>query len=404
MSTERAARTAPATTPATAWLAGLGLIGVTAAAAVALTRVTGRLPHLLPGYARWERQAYSSVPQFLRWWIGDTTEAEFFKTALGGLGMLAGAWIAHAGWKRGRRWAGFPVAYGTGLWPWVAGSAILGLLLSDVAWGWTLPVSGTWQPTFVPFVSVPPAIVLIYGAGWTVAATGVVLGAALTTPVALAVVDFFCLPLHLPTVIGNVTGMWAGALIAFAVCRHLPWMPPTLAARSSESPDAPAAPPPDQGPGWVVRRVLADFTEAQFYGNELASIGLVGGAVLTFLLNPLTPVYGGGLLPAVLAAQVITATVGILVYRRRWAEEGWYPTFVPVVSVAPATVLTYGATVQAVVAGAVLGALAGQPLAAWISRRLPADFHPFIGNVVSMTVCTLVAVPLLGTLPGFTAL
>ncbi|WP_329253214.1 hypothetical protein OG417_10305 [Actinoallomurus sp. NBC_01490] len=110
------------------------------------------------------------------------------------------------------------------------------------------------------------------------------------------------------------------------------------------------------------------------------------------------------MLPALLTAQVIAATVGVLVYRRRWAEDGWYPTFVPVVSVAPATVLTYGSTVQAVVAGAVLGALAGPPLAAWISRRLPADFHPFIGNVVSMTVCTLVAIPLLGALPGFTAI
>ncbi|GLY89514.1 hypothetical protein [Actinoallomurus iriomotensis] len=379
---------------------------MTAAAAVVLSRVTGRLPHLLPGYAHWEQQAYTRVPQFLRWWIGDTTEAEFFKSGLGGLGMLAGGWIAHAAGRRGRRWAGFPVACGSGLWPWMTGSAALGLLLSDVAWGWTLPASGTWQPTFVPFVSVPPAIVLVYGAGWAVAATGAVLGAALTTPVALLLVDFVCLPLHLPTVIGNVTGMWVGALIAFALCRRLPWMPPALAARSTPAPDPPggtAEPSPDQGPGWVVRRVLADFTEAQFFGNELASIGLVGGTVLTFLLNPLTPVYGSGLLPALLTSQVIAATVGVLVHRRRWAEHGWYPTFVPVVSVAPATVLTYGPTVQAVIAGAVFGALAGPPLAAWISRRLPPDFHPFIGNVVSMTVCTLVAVPLLGTLPGFEA-
>lgn len=47
------------------------------------------------------------------------------------------------------------------------------------------------------------------------------------------------------------------------------------------------------------------------------------------------------------------------------------------------------------------GAVAGPPLAALISRRLPADFHPFIGNVASMAVCTLVGVPLLGLLPGF---
>lgn len=64
-------------------------------------------------------------------------------------------------------------------------------------------------------------------------------------------------------------------------------------------------------------------------------------------------------------------------------------------------VLTYGPTIQAVVAGAVFGALAGPPLAAWVAKRLPADFHPFIGNVVSMTVCIAIAVPRLGLLPGF---
>jgi hypothetical protein len=406
---------APPSTAASAaprWLAGLALVVATAVLAVLLTRVTGALPHWLPGYEDWQKEAYSRLPQFLRWWIGDTTEAEFFKTGIGGVGLLAGGWLAHTAWKRGRRWAGFPISYGTGLWPWLLASAALGLLLSDLAWGWTIPATGMWQPTFVPFVSVPPAIVLVYGAGWGVAATGAVLGAALTTPISLLVVDFFCYPLHLPSVIGNVTGMWGGALIAFLLCRHLPWMPRPLSARPADPPgaagqeDATAAEfassaPPHQGPAWVIRRVFADFTEAQFYGNEIAGLGLIGGTVLTYLLDPQVPVYGSSMLPALLTAQILSATIGVLVYRRQWAEAGWYPTFVPVVSVAPGVVLTYGPTVQAVILGAVFGALAGPPLAAQIGKRLPEDFHPYIGNVVSMTACTLIAVPLLGLLPGF---
>jgi hypothetical protein len=392
-------------------LAGLALVATTTALAIALTGVSNALPPLLPDYETWQHEAYSNIPQFLHWWIGDTTEAQFFKAEIGGVGMLLGGWIAHTAWKRGRRWAGFPISYGTGLWPWVVGSALLGLLLSDIAWGWTLPATGTWQPTFVPFVSVPPAIVLVYGAGCTVAVTGAVLGATLTTPIALLLVNFMCQPLALPPVIGNVTSMWVGALIAFLLCRHLPWMPRPGGAPATDTteaveqrdapPDAPSA-PPRQGPGWVIRRVLADFTEAPFFGNEIAAIGLIGGTVLTYVLNPMTPVYGSGLLPALLTAQMLTATIGVLVYHRRWAEAGWYPTFVPVVSVAPAAVLTYGPTVQAIIAGAVLGALAGPPVAAQISKRLPPDFHPFIGNVMSMTVCTLIAIPLLSVLPGFT--
>ncbi|QIZ38833.1 hypothetical protein FDZ84_35485 [Saccharopolyspora sp. ASAGF58] len=402
----------PTPTAVARWLAGLAMVAITAALAIVLPGAASVVPHLLPDYESWQNEAYTSIPQFLRWWVSDTTEAQFFKTELGGLGMLVGGWVAHLAWKRGRRWAGFPVSYGTGLWPWVVGSALLGLLLSEIAWGWAWTVTSTSQPTFVPFVSVPPAIVLVYGAGWAVAVTGAVLGAALTTPVALLVVNFGCAPLGLPGVIGSVTGMWIGALIAFLFCRHLPWMPQPGGDSSADTPEAagqedvPAgtpAVPSRQGPGWVIRRVLADFTEAPFYGNEIAAVGLIAGTILTYVLNPLAPVYGTGLLPAVLMAQVLTATIGVLVYHRRWVEAGWYPTFVPVVSVAPATVLTYGPTVQAIVVGAALGAIAGPPLAAQISKRLPSDFHPFIGNVLSMTVCTLITIPLLSVLPGFTS-
>ncbi|GHF18279.1 hypothetical protein GCM10017786_60030 [Amycolatopsis deserti] len=381
-----------ATKPAGAlgrWLTGAALFGVTAGLALLLARVTGSLPHVLPGYDEWQEQAYRRIPQFLRWVLGDTTEAQFYKSALGGLGLLAGGWIAHVAWKRRRRWAGFPVSGNTGLWPWVTAAALLGLLLSNIAWGWTLPASGSWQPTFVAFVSVPPMVVLTYGAGWRVAVTGAVLGAALTTPVALLLVNFVCVPLGLPAVVGSVTAMWVSALVAFPLCRRLPWLPEPV------PPPASAGTTPRQGPVWVVRRVLADFSEAPFHGNEIASLGLLAGTVLTYLLNPLTPVYGSGLLPALLTAQVLAATVGVLVYRRQWARHGWYPTFVPVVSVAPAVVLTYGPTWPAVLSGAVLGALAAPPLAAFASRRMPLGVHPCAGNTFAMTVCTATLVPLL---------
>lgn len=379
------------------WLAGGALVAATAGLALVLARAAASLPHVLPGYEEWQAQAYDNVWQFFRWCLGDTTEAQFYKTALGGLGMLAGGWIAHVAWKRGRRWAGFAISGGTGLWPWVTASALLAVVVSHFLWGWTLETSGVWQPTFVAFVSVPPAVVLTYGRGWGVAVTGAILGAGLTVPIALLLVNYVCAPLELPAVVGNVTAMWMSALLAFPLCRLLPWMPQPLPA-----PEAPAE-PLRQGPAWVLRRVLADFTEAPFHGNEIASLGLIVGTVLAYVLNPQVPVYGSTLLPALLAAQVLTATVGVLVYRRQWAQHGWYPTFVPVVSVAPAAVLTFGPTIPAIVAGAVLGALTGPPLAAFATRRLPAGVHPFAGNVFSMTVCTAITIPLLGLLPGFTS-
>lgn len=382
------------------WATAAAVSAAAALLAAVLLALRPALPEVLPGYGSW-LASYHQAGSFLRWILGDTTESEYAKTGLSGAAMLLGAAVAHLLYRRRSRRQGFAISYGTGLWPWITTSAALGLVLSNVAWGWTIPATGVWQPTFVPFVSVPPAVVLVYGAGWAVALTGAVLGAALTTPVALLVVNFVCNPLGLPGVIGSTTGMWVGALIAFALCPLLPWMPRPLTAANPQEDPADTESRDRQGPVWVARRILADFTEAQFYGNEWASAALILATVLAFVLNPALPVYGSGLLPQVLVAQVLTAAIGVVVWRRKWAQNGWYPTFVPVVSVAPATVLTLGGSVQVVVAAAVLGALASPPIAAAVARRLPAHFHPFIGNVVSMTLCTTAIVVLLNALPGF---
>jgi hypothetical protein len=64
-------------------------------------------------------------------------------------------------------------------------------------------------------------------------------------------------------------------------------------------------------------------------------------------------------------------------------------------------IVTQTNAVQATVTGAVLGALIGPPFAAAVARLLPTDFHPFIGNVVSMAASTAAIVAALSVLPGF---
>jgi hypothetical protein len=151
--------------------------------------------------------------------------------------------------------------------------------------------------------------------------------------------------------------------------------------------------------------MLADFTEAQFIGNEWSSAGLLVGTLVSYLLDPAMASSAGNMLPRILIAQVLTAGLAVTLWHRQWYKYGWYPSFVPVVSVAPATVLAFGGTIGVIVAGAVLGALTAPPVAAAVARRLPPDFHPFIGNVMSMsmsmTVTTAVIVTALSRLPGF---
>ncbi|MEU5612514.1 hypothetical protein AB0H03_27945 [Streptomyces sparsogenes] len=74
---------------------------------------------------------------------------------------------------------------------------------------------------------------------------------------------------------------------------------------------------------------------------------------------------------------------------------------VSIVSVTPATVLTYGGSPASIAAGAALGALAAPPLAAAPARSLPAYIHPMVAYTATMAVCTAAIVPLLGLCPGF---
>ncbi|ASN22649.1 hypothetical protein CGK93_22405 [Arthrobacter sp. YN] len=340
----------------------------------------------------------------LRWFLSDMTEPLFWASDLAAIGLLAGAALAWWAGRRGRTWAG-SLTYGTGLWPWVLASASLSLLLSNLAFGWML--DDGWQPTFVPFVCVAPAMVLLYGAGWKTCVTGAFLGAATTTPLALLFIPAVSTPLGLPVVVANVLAMSVGSVLAFMVARRLPW----LALQEPVRPPEPGRPPEPHRPpssvhrsfrhdaAWAARRVLKDFTETHFFANELAGIGVMLAVAGAFVLNPALPSYGTNLLPHILFAQALTSAIGVVLWQRWYRDGGWAATYASVVSVAPAAVLAYGGSWSAMVGGAVLGAVLAPPLARLVSARLPAGFHPVIGNTAAMAVSTAAALPLLGLLP-----
>ncbi|NWD59826.1 hypothetical protein [Pseudomonas sp. IPO3774] len=361
--------------------------------AIALLILWIALIYPWPGYA----DMVTSLPHpssWLRWVLGDISEVAFYKHELASLGLLGGAYLAWWASRTGKSWQGFAISYGTGLWPWLITSSLLGLLLSNALWGWTV-TADTWQPTFAAFVSLPAAMVLMFGGGWKVTLNGAVLGGLLVTPMCLLIVNYVCIPLGLPVVIGNVLGMAVGSVIAFVLCRHVP----VLVRSDYTAPQRPAPlKPPTYGVVWSVRRVLADFSEAPFFGNELASLGLLAGVLLAYALNPMSPAYGSGLILHLIGAQALTSALGVVIWRHQWIKRGWYPTYVPLVSVVPAAVLTHGGSWMVMGSSALLGALMAPPLACAIAGRLPPHFHPYIGNVISMALSTLAVVPLVGWL------
>lgn len=371
-------------------LAAVGLI--TALSVVYATSATA----YWPGY----NDMVTSLPSpiaWLRWVVGDISEVAFYKHEFASIGLLLGGAFGYWTSRHAQGWQGFSIAYGTGLWPWLVTSSLLGLLLSNVLWGWTVTAE-SWQPTFATFVSLPAAMVLLFGGGWKVTLNGAVLGAVLVTPSCLLFVNYLCIPLGLPVVIGNVLGMALGSVVAFLLCRALPGLVSRPPESSVNAPPPTPVAPPDYGVRWTLRRVLADFSEAPFFGNEWASLGLLAGVFLAYALNPLSPAYGSGWLPHLVAGQALTSLLGILVWRQQWRKRGWYPTYVPLVSVVPAAVLTHGGSAGVIVVSAVLGALIAPPLACAIAGRLPKYMHPYIGNVLSMAISTVLIVPVIGAL------
>ncbi|MZD10188.1 hypothetical protein GTW43_34680 [Streptomyces sp. SID5785] len=366
---------------------------------VVFAALAGATVWALSGRAGWQGD-HRDVPGLARWVLAATSEPQFYAVGSAGTLLLAGGLVGHLAHRRGWYLQGFVQACGTGIWPWVAGAALLSVVLGALAWGTTL-TGGAWQPLFAPLVSVAPAVVALYGPGLRVFLTGAVSGALLVPPAAIGLVTWVCTPLGLPPVVGATGGMALAGTAAFLVCPRLRWMPAPWTWRSV-TPAVPAARrrPAGQGPVWVLRRALADLSEAQFFGNEWASAALVIGALLTYATSPESLSYGSGRFVTILSGQLLTVVTGVVVWRRRWRTAGFYPTFVPAVSLVPAAVLTYhGALVPTVVA-ALAGALVAPPTAAAISGRLPAGFHPFVGNVAAMSICTALIVPSLTVLPG----
>lgn len=418
---QRLERSAPGTALGAFALAAI--IGVFAAGLHVLAQQS---PRIGPVFAGWPESVDGSTLAAVRWLLGDMAEPLFYKSELAALGLLCGAGLAWWAGRRRQPWAG-GLSYGTGLWPWILASASGSLLLSNAAFGWML--DDGWQPTFVPFVCVAPAVVLVHGAGWKTCISGAVLGAVTTTPLALLLIPSLSEPLGLPSVVANVLAMALGSAVSFLVIRRLPGLVGGglvggrmagggLAPNAHAVPDPghrePVVPEPKpaDGPGrpasypslagdalWAARRVLKDFTETFFVANELASVGVILGVAAAFVLNPGLPAYGSGLLPHILFAQALASAAGVVLWRCWFRNDGWAATYAPVVSVAPAAVLAFGGSWTAILGGPFLGALLAPPIARFISAKLPAGFHPVIGNTASMAVSTAVVLPVLGLLP-----
>lgn len=354
-----------------------------------------------------ESAPHSFFNRFL-WFIQDFTNAQFYASVLAGIGLLIGAWIAYTLNTKKRRAGGFTIGYILHLFPWILAAQLTGLIVSVFAPGYvhlleTLEMG--WVPTFIPFVSVPVIVVFVFGPSLKSVLTGGILSGLLSTPIATFLIKFILDPLGLPAVSANVFTMALVGILVLETCRYLPWMehlendfyqkPEQFHLRYGEQ----GVPIEQYGVTWFMRRVLADFTEAQFYGNEWASGLMLLGVIVHFVLDRSGVYYGNDFVPLLLFASTLSSAVGVLLYHKQWKKLGFYPTFTPVVTVVPGIILLVEGDVVLSLIVAVLGGIITPPFADMMNRNIPKGWHPMIGNTLSMSICTMILALLVKALP-----
>lgn len=364
---------------------------------VLMKAIQPRLPQVLFDYTTWDAMRSDSFLYRILWLIGDGSEPQFAKSVLGGAFVIAGGWLAYYLDQKQSRLRGTPVAYGSGkLYPWVFVATILSLLVGGLVFGGMHVDGDTWVATYVPYVSVPGAIVFLYGAGFKVAVTGAVLSAFITIPITTFIRNVLCLPSGLPGAIANVAGMCIGGAFVFEICRALPWMDLAHPVIPEGSRKIEGEMPMDEykkkyPTRFFFRRILCDYSETVFLANEWAALFLLVGCFLSWFLNPMHPFYGSGLFPELILSQVLCCGFSMFLWWDQWMKrEGGYSTFLAAVSVGPACIQIFGSSIQVIVIGALLGSILCPPMADMVNRKIPSHWHPMMGNTFSMAVCCLV--------------
>lgn len=339
------------------------------------------------------------------WFIEDFTNAQFYASFLAGLGLILGAVIAYILNSKNSKYGGFTIVYTKRLFPWIISAQLLSLSISVSLYIHLLEtMEMAWIPTFIPFVSVPVIVILVYGPSLRSVLTGSILSGLLSTPIAAFIIKFILDPLALPAVSANVFTMALVGIIVLEICRNVPWMK-ELPQDFYQNPSAfdekyqAGDPVEKHGTSWFMRRVLADFTEAQFYGNEWASGMMLIGLILHYILDRSGVYYGNDFVPLLIATSILGSAVGVFLYHKRWQEAGFYATFTPVVTIIPGIILLVNGDIVLSIIAAIAGGIIAPPFADMINRHIPKGWHPMIGNTLSMATCTALIAMLVKALP-----
>lgn len=336
-------------------------------------------------------KANSSMFYKFIYFVMNFTEGEFYGGLFTTIFLIIGALFAWFLYNKNSKWQGFSIVQGTGLWPWVFASQVLSLFLTIYVFDFTRFFSAEvmWLPTFIVVVGTPPALTLVYGPGRKKLITISLLSALFTFPFAHWLNGYVMPHLNIPSMVSNVATMAFVGFIVSIICHQLPWMVPTKTKISEKRAQLPQKQEDTFSFSWSMRRTFADFSEAWFYGNEWIGLTVLVGVLIDWFLNINHITNGSGLVPDIIMGQMIASAVGIFVYRHRFTADGWYPTFMPLVSTVPGVILMMGGGFWFSIISGILAGIMSAPVGEYIANKLPDYFPKAVGFVSGMTIVTI---------------
>ena len=341
------------------------------------------------------------------WILKDFSEGQFYGGFFAGLGLILGGLAAWRLDVRKSRLRGFDIVYGLNIWPWILASQVLAIVFSIFCLRYLELIDGvrfTWLPTFLLLVGAPQAVLCVYGPNWRNLVTGVLLASFLSVPIANFVNAGIMTPIGMPGTIANYFALALSITLTLQVCKLAPWIEKVrhpVIAENRRTLSGQQQYELLKSPMFLIRRTLADFTDCYFYGNEWPALFLIIGGIVDWLVNHEHGMCGAKVFPAILLSQLVSGGLGVFLYGRKHIENGWYPTYVPVVSIAPFCVLTFGTSLHVVLFASILGGLIGAPFADLLNRNLAEDLHGVIPNVLAMGLCTMTVIAVMRALPWF---
>lgn len=312
------------------------------------------------GYVDWIMKWPHNLWYKVLWIFGDFSEAAALKSLFGGLLIFIGAIAAHLLCRIKPNLKIYPISQGTGVLPWILFSALIGLAISSFVYGSFLKQGLFWIPTFLPGCTLPAAMVLLYGGGWSTSISAGVLCGLIQFPfgyAAFIAAQKIGLP---PLCLILLFAVFLAGIIIVEIFRILPWNRSLIKGEkklyfSPYKEKAMVLPEPKFS--WMLRRSITDLTELSFFGSEIVGIFLLAGSFFSWFLNPGHICSGlPFLFPAILCAQLMTGGTCAFLFFEKWRAFGFCPTFAAVVG-ASVCVMQFGTALPIVIMAVILNVL-----------------------------------------------